>query len=262
MFIICGKELLAFSRDRRTLRAMTIFPLIFIPLVVYMFSMALRNPKIAFIVVVPALFQCIPAFFLSMISYFAFDITAGEKDRGTMETTLSLFATRKELVLGKYCAIVAANLIAGVIIFFFLLISYLSAKLMLSDFTLASFSSFDPRPYICYVVTLLYYAAFYPALLLLIGLFARSTKEAFACLPPILMVSIFAVVAPFYGVHLTLITVLIPGLNCYLIAQQFLRYSVDWIYWVILFSSVIVYSLACIKGSMCLMERDTILNRT
>jgi len=211
---------------------------------------------------VSGLFQCLPIFFLTLIGYIAFDITAGEKERGNMETTLSLFATRKELVLGKYCAVVAANLIIAVVVFCFVLISYLSARLMSSSATLSSYSSFDLKPFISYMVAVLCFATFYPALLILIGFFARSTKEAFSYLGPIMIFNIMFSIAQLYGVHLTLLTVLIPGLNCYLLVQQFLNYSVDWIYWAILFSTAIVYGFACIKGAMCLMERDTILNRT
>ena len=260
IFIICRKELLGFSRDRRTLRAMMIFPIVFVPGLVYMFSIENRDPKVA-PMVVSSLFQCIPVFFLSLISYIAFDITAGEKERGTMETTLSLFATRKELILGKYFAVAFANLIIGIIVSFLVAIAFLSAKLMSSNGITECFSSFDAKPLICYIVTVLCFAVFYPALLILIGIFARSTKEAFGYLSPIIMLTILTILAPLYGVSLTLLTVLIPGLNCFLITRQYLNYSVDWIYWIVAFCAALVYGFACLKTAMFLIERDTVLNR-
>jgi sodium transport system permease protein len=180
-----------------------------------------------------------------------------------METTLTLFATRTELVLGKYCAVVTANLIVAAIVLFFLLISLLSAALVSSTpVTWSGFSLIGFKAGLSYLTSVTYFAIVYPAILMLIGLFARSMKEAFSYLGPIMLLSILSTIAPLYGIGLSPLTLLVPGLNCLLLVQQYFNSSVDWMDWMILFCTGIVYAFACLKGAIFLIKRDAVLNRT
>ncbi|HZT79496.1 MAG TPA: ABC transporter permease subunit, partial [Gemmataceae bacterium] len=103
--------------------------------------------------------------------YPAVDLCAGEKERGTMETLLISPAGREEIVLGKFLTI--------------WVFSAASALMNLASITLTTwtFSGVLPRsalslgPLLWCVVLLLPLSAFFSALCLAVGAYARSSKE-------------------------------------------------------------------------------------
>lgn len=125
--------------------------------------------------------------------YPAIDLVAGEKERGTMETLLICPATRSEIVLGKFFAV--------------LLFSCTTALLNLvgMGFTGRHIASMAPAgalsqaggiglppllSIVWIVVLLLPLAALFSALCLALATFARSSKEGQYYLTPLLMVTL------------------------------------------------------------------------
>jgi sodium transport system permease protein len=104
----------------------------------------------------------------------AIDTTAGERERGSLETLLVHAVPRMDLVAGKWMAAVLFNLLAVVLTLFFSFLVLRWDKLQRMDLPVAM-SVEDALRFLMLLVPL---ALLVPALQMLIALFARSFKEA------------------------------------------------------------------------------------
>jgi sodium transport system permease protein len=121
--------------------------------------------------------------------YPAMDLTAGEKERSTIETLLVNPVSRLDLILGKYVATAAMALGTAV----FTLGGQYAYFAWAAD-TLAKGAislHIDPLAALVGLLLLLPVALLFAALLLAISLYARSLKEAQSYLGPLMMVVIF-----------------------------------------------------------------------
>ncbi|HEX2099506.1 MAG TPA: ABC transporter permease, partial [Candidatus Synoicihabitans sp.] len=164
--------------------------------------------------------------------YPAMDLTAGEKERGTMETILVSPIARLHLVLGKFFMVLTASL--GTVAFSLasMLVSMLIASQVLMPKAAASAAnaaaprggplpSLDPVGLIGVVIMILPFAVFFSALLLALSLFAKSFKEAQSYVSPLIIVIILpAVVGMLPGVELSTKLALVPVLNLSLVCKE------------------------------------------
>jgi sodium transport system permease protein len=104
----------------------------------------------------------------------AIDTTAGERERGSLETLLVHAVPRSDLVVGKWMAAVAFNLLAVVLTLFFSFLVLRWDRLQRMDIPVA-LSIEDALRLLALLLPL---ALLAPALQMLIALFARSFKEA------------------------------------------------------------------------------------
>jgi sodium transport system permease protein len=151
------------------------------------------------------------------------DMTAGEKERKTMEALLAAPASRMEIVLGKNLAAMTAILITAILTLASLAYSLKSSNLnskapevqeMMRTIPL------DGHTLTLIAVTLVPLAMFAASLMFAIALFARSYKEGQSYLMPLLMVVIFpALMGGLSGMQMTPTLCLIPIFN----ASQMIR---------------------------------------
>lgn len=104
----------------------------------------------------------------------AIDTTAGERERGSLETLLVHAVPRIDLVLGKWMAAVTFNLLAVVLTLFFSFLVLRWDRLQRMDVPVAM-SVEDALRFLSLLVPL---ALLVPAIQMLVALFARSFKEA------------------------------------------------------------------------------------
>ena len=110
------------------------------------------------------------------------EITAGEKERGTLATLLSSRLSREEIVLGKFMAVLAVSLITAVISAVGLMLGIRSFGAQLGGVPVAS---------VAWVLVLLIPLAMdLSAVVIIVGSFARTQKEASAYLLPVTMLVI------------------------------------------------------------------------
>jgi sodium transport system permease protein len=154
--------------------------------------------------------------------YPALDTVAGEKERGTLETLLSIPATRLEILGGKYVAVfgmsvasVAANFISLTVTMALvnnLMKSAVSGELPI-DFRV-------PTEAILYIVpALLPLAAFFSAVSLGVATFARSTREGQYYLAPLYAAALpLTSVALVSSINLNYLTAIVPvtGMSLFL----------------------------------------------
>src|SRR5713101_116959 len=149
--------------------------------------------------------------------YPAIDLTAGEKERGTMETILSSPISRRDLVLGKFLLVLSASLTTAVLAIFSMGTSFyvVGRSGAMSSKEAAALQLHIGLPTVLSVFLMaLPLAVFFAAVLLTIALFAKSYKEAQSYLTPMTFVVVIPAVASLLpGVELTPKLALIPILS-------------------------------------------------
>ncbi len=204
--------------------------------------------------------------------YPAIDLTAGEKERGTMETLLSSRVARLEIVLGKFLMVLTSSLCA-------MAFSLLS---MAGTFVLAGTSMgaraietaarapaahgllplVDPLGVVGVLAMVLPAAVLFSALLLAIGLFARTAKEAQSYFTPMVFVVILpAVIGILPGIELNARLALVPLLNLSLVCKEMISGIWHWHYIALIFASTSVYAAAALAICVRMFNREEVIFR-
>jgi sodium transport system permease protein len=152
--------------------------------------------------------------------YPALDATVGERERETLETTLVTPASRLAIVLGKYVAVVAFALLAFVLNSASMLFTFyhLQDQLKFQGLQIGFLSSLA----IAAGATLL--ALFLSAVMMLLGLMAKSFKEGQSYLTPVYLLAMgpsFLASSP--DVKLTPVLACVPVANVALLFREALR---------------------------------------
>jgi sodium transport system permease protein len=203
---------------------------------------------------------------LSGAMYPAMDLTAGEKERGTIETILCSPIARSELVLGKFFTVLTASIATAVFSMGSLAASYYFGK----DFLAASAKagaaapslSFGPAAILAVFAMIVPVAVFLSAALLAIALFAKSFKEAQSYLTPLTLVIVLpAVVGLLPGVELTPKLALVPILSTSLVSKEIMTGAYHWNYILLIFASSCAYAAAALYAAVKLFQREDVLFR-
>jgi sodium transport system permease protein len=158
----------------------------------------------------------------------AVDMTAGEKERGTMETLLISPAERSEIVVGKFLAVTTFSFAAVV-----WNVVWLAGGGFLLE-TLLGFPIINPAGLVWCVVLGLPQAMLFSAVSLALGVFARSTKEGQYYLMPLMLLTMpLAFWSMMPGTELGPETCWVPVTGAMLLQQRLLAVSggpVPWEY--------------------------------
>jgi sodium transport system permease protein len=198
--------------------------------------------------------------------YPAVDLTAGEKERGTMETLLCSPVARTDLVLGKCLMVLTAALVTTLFSLSSTGLSFVLLKkavLGASNKAVALPLAIDVSSLAAVFLMMLPLAVLFSATQLAIALFSRSTKEAQSYLQPLLIVIIIPAVASILpGVELDYRLALIPVLNVSLVCKEVLSGTFHWNYIALIFGSTSVYAAAALAFAVALFKRESVLFRT
>jgi sodium transport system permease protein len=206
--------------------------------------------------------------------YPAIDLTAGEKERGTMETILCSPVGRLELVLGKFLMVFTAA-ISTVI---FTLISTGGTFFVAGHFFGDTFGGggggaggpgggalalLHPGGLLGMVAMILPFAVLAAASQLAICLFAKSYKEAQSYVSPLIVVIILpAAIGLMPGVELNWQLALVPVLNLSLVTKEMVSGTFNWGLITLIFASSWVYAAAALAWCVRLFNREEVLFRT
>jgi sodium transport system permease protein len=198
--------------------------------------------------------------------YPAMDLTAGEKERGTMETILCSPVSRVHLVLGKFLMVLTASLASALLSMISMGATFEAGRGLLQNLepfggaTLPLQFSFGAMAAVFLMVVPL--AVFFSAALLTIALFAKSYKEAQSYLSPLtILVVLPAVVSVLPGVELNAGLSLIPVLNISLVSKEIVAGTYHWDYIVLIFASSCAYAAAALAVAIRLFQREEVLFR-
>jgi len=208
--------------------------------------------------------------------YPAMDLTAGEKERGTMETLMCSPTARINIVLGKFLTVLTASVATMV----FSLASMAGTAMMggqlftgqvntapatqaAAKAAEASFMpSIDPAGILGLFAMIAPVAVFFAALLLTVSLFAKSYKEAQSYAGPLIFVAIIpAVFGMLPGIELSAKTALIPILNLSLVSKEMLSGTWNWNYIGLIFGSSCVYAIVGLIACVKMFNREDVMFR-
>lgn len=173
--------------------------------------------------------------------YPAIDLTAGEKERGTLQTLLTAPVTLMDIVAGKYVTVVALALLMGVMNL--ATIALVIGNIPFPD-EVASELSFavDFGSLLLILVALLLLAAMFGAVMMAVAVTAESFKDAQNYLTPLYLLSLFPLmIASLPGVELTLTTASIPIINLALLMKQLLIGAVPGPTLIVAFASTLAW---------------------
>ncbi len=158
--------------------------------------------------------------------YPAIDLTAGERERGTMEALIVSPTPTYQLLLAKYSAVVTVSLLTAIANLLAMTITLWASGMGKLIFGEAALSV----GLIGQILALLIlFTTFFSALLLAITSFAKSFKEAQAYLIPVMLLALTpGVLSLLPGVRFTSTLATIPLVNIVLMARQALTDGVEW----------------------------------
>ena len=201
--------------------------------------------------------------------YPAIELTAGEKERGTMETILSSPISRTHLVIGKFLLVLSASLTTAALsvlsmgISFSLVRHFSGSAATQRGEGAALLLKLGPVAVAWIFIMALPLAVFFSAVLMTIALFAKSHKEAQSYLTPMtFLVVIPAIASMLPGVELTGRLALVPVLNVSLVCKEIITGTYHWGSIAIIFVSTCGYAAAALFLAVKTFQRESVLFRS
>lgn len=177
------------------------------------------------------------------------DTTAGEKERGTLETFLTFPIKSDELITGKYLAIVVSCIVTSIISSILVVLSIKISSGMFSIFDNASMN-INILSVLITLVIMVSYSIFISGLCIAIASFSKTYKEAQSALTPINFITMVPMFFNILGINLSLGLSFVPVVSHTLLINECLTIGFEsnsYLYLVIMFISTIIYSIVIIK---------------
>lgn len=210
--------------------------------------------------------------------YPAMDLTAGEKERGTMETLLCSPVARVNLVLGKFLMVLTGSLAAMVLSLISMGISAtlagmffatgagsgkMAAGKAMARATGDLIPTIDPLGLLGVIGMVFPVAIFFSAVIFTVSLFAKSFKEAQSYIGPMIFIVIMpAVIGMLPGIDLNYQLALVPILNLSLVCKEMLSGVWHWNFIVLIFGSSCVYAAVALGFAVKMFNREDVIFRT
>jgi sodium transport system permease protein len=197
---------------------------------------------------------------------FGAEITAGEKERGTIATLLVSQLSRTQIVLGKFLGVLTVSLVSS-------LLSAIGLMMGLRLFGSGLFPSEPSGGLLSYglgapqlagtLVVLVPLAVVIAALVIIVGSFARSQKEASTYLIPVYMVVVLVGLASMAGgASLSGVRHWIPVANALFALQDVILGEVRALELLYTLAANAVVGVALVAASVRLFRREAILFRS
>ena len=174
-------------------------------------------------------------------TYPATDTTAGEKERGTLETLLTFPIKSRDIILGKFLGVTLSSIITGVISFILAIISLIIAKDAFSIYEGLDIM-FSPFTIVISLIIIVVYSFFISGLCISIASTCKTFKEAQSSLTPLTFVSLFpGMIAFMISVGATPLLSVVPFLNYSLIFTDINAGNINWLNIALMIISSFVY---------------------
>ena len=176
-------------------------------------------------IILMAITFTIMAITLSCI-YTSTDTTAGEKERGTLETILTFPISRKELIFGKYLAISISGIVTLLIGVLLSIVSLYYVKNSFSIYDNVIFN-INTITILLTILILLFYTLFISGLCITIASFTKSFKEAQSALTPISLVTCIPMFLEMLNINISGLLSFIPIINHTIVINNILTSSIN-----------------------------------
>ena len=174
-------------------------------------------------------------------TYPATDTTAGERERGTLETLLTFPIKSKDIIVGKFLGVTVSSIITGIISLLLAIVSLVVTKNMFSIYEGIDVM-FSPITILFAVIVIIAYSFFISGLCIAIASTSKTFKEAQSALTPLTFISFFpGMIAFMMGITTTPILSIVPFLNFTLIFTDINNGTIDLLNIGLMAISTIVY---------------------
>ena len=177
------------------------------------------------------------------------DTTAGEKERGTLETFLTFPIKSSELIMGKYLAITISSLVTAIISMIFLVGSIAIASSMFEIYNDA-YININVISILVSLLIMFSYAFFISGLCIAVASFSKTYKEAQSALTPISFITMVPMFLNIMEIKLNYYISFIPVVSQTMLLDEMLTSNMsefNFAFLLISIASTVVYSLLIIK---------------
>ena len=173
-------------------------------------------------------------------TYPATDATAGEKERGTLETLITFPIKSKDIILGKFLSVFISNFITGLLSLIFYYFSLILSGNMFKIYEgINLVLPFKTFMFIFSVITL--YSLLIAGVCIAVASKCKTFKEAQSALTPFTFLSLFpGMLAFMISLKSSLLLSFVPCLNFVLLFQDLMNGSLNILYLIVMFISTIV----------------------
>jgi ABC-2 type transport system permease protein/sodium transport system permease protein len=188
--------------------------------------------------------------------YPAIDLTAGERERGTLEILVAAPIPRMVVLLAKYAAVLTVALLTALVN-----LGSMTLTLRVTGIEAALFGApLGPLVLLQIFGLLLLFASFFSAVLLTLTSFARSFKEAQAYLIPLMLLCLLpGMMALFPGLGLNGPLAVVPLLNIVLLARDLLGGVASVAAAGIVVATTLIYALAAVAVAARIFGTEAVL---
>ena len=146
-------------------------------------------------------------------TYPATDTTAGERERGTLETLLTFPIKSRDIIVGKFLGVTVSSIITGILSLVLAILSLMLTKNMFSIYE-GMDVMYSPLTIVFAVIVIIAYSFFISGVCIAIASTSKTFKEAQSALTPLTFISFFpGMIAFMMGITTTPILSLVPFLN-------------------------------------------------
>ena len=194
------------------------------------------------------------------------DLTAGEKERGTMETILSSPISRGHLVFGKFLLVLTTALSTAALSVIsmgisFALVNVFQAKTVQSgDAGMQMHIGLGAA--LSVFIMAIPLAVLFSSVQLMIASFAKTYKEAQTYLVPLIFIVIIPAIAAMLPIDLTAKLSLVPILNVSLLCKELVIGTYHWNFITIIFISTCAYAAVALFLAIKMFQRESVLFRS
>ena len=174
-------------------------------------------------------------------TYPATDTTAGERERGTLETLLTFPIKSKDIIIGKFLGVAVSSIITGLLSLALAIIALFISKDMFTIYegvnTMYTLSSI-----IYAIVVIVTYSFFISGLCIAIASTSKTFKEAQSALTPLTFISLFpGMIAFMIGITTTPLISVIPFLNFTTIFTDITAGNINVLHIFLMMLSTVIY---------------------
>lgn len=190
--------------------------------------------------------------------YIAIDVTAGEKERRTLQTLFTAPISTREIIAGKFLAVFSIGLLSAVMNVLSLLVA-MQIQVKLLGGSGMSFA-LTPVSWVWILVILILSTIFLAALCLAIILLANSYKEAQTYVSPLMMMILIpSILVQMPGFELNVKTAMIPIANIALALKSILQGTAQWWLIAIVAGFIILYALIALWLASRIFNNESVI---
>lgn len=174
-------------------------------------------------------------------TYPATDSTAGEKERGTLETLLTFPIKSRDIIIGKLLSVTISSIVTGILSLVLAIISFQVINNMFSIYETIPVTM-SISTIIISIIIIIMYSLFISGLSIAIASMSKTFKEAQSALTPLTFLAMFpGMIAFMVGIPTTKLYSIIPFLNFSMIFSDISAGNLNIINIALMIISTIIY---------------------